>query len=509
MHKKKFFLEEPIESIHQQIPVLHMNHAISILNKNNAQNNRQDSSFGIYYDQEGNQYGPTDFDVEQENIFILDNAKNKVSKVSSTEGRMDASVRLESPSMICEDKGNIYILDIANGQIEIIGVNGSSKIKDIDLGKNEAISEFEVVNGCIYITLFDDTEHTIQYMDQGKRFVAVNNFIGRISNEYIYTFALEKNSENAYNGTMTVSNLNNELLANLKIISNYPLYGAKLLGVNEKGNFLVSKTVNINGKSTSILDEIDPNSNIINEEEAITHADMLEPFIFDNGKIYNAKENQEVLKIVATTVEGQPETIDKKSGIEISPEVVPSPVQASISRSQIMNIARSYHTSFSWKCTSRNISAMRGYSKPSYINGAGTYTCMPYCWGGFDTKESFIRGLKNGGRAGNINTRSGKVGNTFGLDCSGYVSRCWGLTSKRGTTTIENVARRISYSSLQPGDALNYPEEHVMLFEKRDSNGDYVLYEATKLNGYDRVSHTIRSKSKVESQYKAIRYNGI
>ncbi|KXB67153.1 hypothetical protein HMPREF1863_00625 [Aedoeadaptatus coxii] len=48
-----------------------------------------------------------------------------------------------------------------------------------------------------------------------------------------------------------------------------------------------------------------------------------------------------------------------------------------------------------------------------------------------------------------------------------------------------------------------------MLFEKRDSNGDYVLYEATKLNGYDRVSHTIRSKSKVESQYKAIRYNGI
>lgn len=71
------------------------------------------------------------------------------------------------------------------------------------------------------------------------------------------------------------------------------------------------------------------------------------------------------------------------------------------------------------------------------------------------------------------------------------------------------MARRISYSSLQPGDALNHPEEHVMLFEKRDSNGDYVLYEATKKNGYDRVSHTIRSKSEVESQYKAIRYNGI
>lgn len=53
--QEEVVLEEPIESIHQQIPVLHMNHAISILNKNNAQNNRQDSSFGIYYDQEGNQ----------------------------------------------------------------------------------------------------------------------------------------------------------------------------------------------------------------------------------------------------------------------------------------------------------------------------------------------------------------------------------------------------------------------------------------------------------------------
>ena len=120
-----------------------------------------------------------------------------------------------------------------------------------------------------------------------------------------------------------------------------------------------------------------------------------------------------------------------------------------------------------------------------------------------------MRGLNNGGRAGNIITRSGKVGNTFGLDCSGYVSRCWGLTSKRSTNTIENVARRISYSSLQPGDALNNAGSHVMLFEKRDSNGDSVLYEATTLQEYDRVSHTVRPKSKVESEYKAIRYNGI
>ena len=34
-----------------------------------------------------------------------------------------------------------------------------------------------------------------------------------------------------------------------------------------------------------------------------------------------------------------------------------------------------------------------------------------------------------------------------------------------------------------------------------------LLYKSTKLNGYDKVSHTIGSKAFVEGQYKAIRSN--
>ena len=38
----------------------------------------------------------------------------------------------------------------------------------------------------------------------------------------------------------------------------------------------------------------------------------------------------------------------------------------------------------------------------------------------------------------------------------------------------------------------------------------YVLYEATTLNNYDRVSHTMRSISSLQNgSYVPIRYNGV
>lgn len=74
------------------------------------------------------------------------------------------------------------------------------------------------------------------------------------------------------------------------------------------------------------------------------------------------------------------------------------------------------------------------------VSVAGSCNYMPYCWGGFSTPSQYKAGMTNGGRVGNINTSTaGHVSNTYGLDCSGYVSRCWGLTSKRSTSTLPIV----------------------------------------------------------------------
>jgi hypothetical protein len=56
------------------------------------------------------------------------------------------------------------------------------------------------------------------------------------------------------------------------------------------------------------------------------------------------------------------------------------------------------------------------------------------------------------------------------------------------------------------GDALNDVGSHVVLFEEYDSYGNFVLYEATKLNSYDRVSHTVRASL---SGYQPIRYDDV
>ncbi|VEJ35920.1 Uncharacterised protein [Aedoeadaptatus ivorii] len=499
--QEEVILTEPIEPIYKQSQMLHASHI--------TDSNEKEASFGLFLDQEGNQYGATDFDVNQESVVILDNANNKITRISGQKDKKEFPVTIDHPAMVSEENNNIYILDIADKKVEVIQEDGISRIYEIDLDENEAISEFEVVNGCVYITYFAGEEQTTAYVNQGKAFVAEKAIDGRISNGYIYTFELDEGSEYANNGNMNIFKIDGKQIAALRITSKNPLGGAKLLGMNGNGNYIISKTVKIGEQNKNLLTEIDANNNVINEEEVETKVDVLEPFVFDSDRVYNLKENVSELTMTAITVEGQPELIDEESKLEISPEKVPPSVLASTTRSAIMNNARSYHTSFSWNCTNQNISSMSGYKKPRYIQGAGTYTCMPYCWGGFDSRSSFLNGLNKGGRAGNIRTStSSKVANTYGLDCSGYVSRCWGLSSKRGTGNIEGVATRISYSSLQPGDALN-KSGHVMLFEKRDSNGDYVLYESTQLNGYDRVSHTIRGKSSVEGAYRPIRYNGV
>lgn len=135
---------------------------------------------------------------------------------------------------------------------------------------------------------------------------------------------------------------------------------------------------------------------------------------------------------------------------------------------------------------------------------------MPYCWGGFNTTAQFVNGLSKGGIVGNIYTGTDShVPNTFGLDCSGFVSRCWNLSSHYGTGQLPEVSNNIAMDKLQKGDAL-LMDKHVILFDSKNSNGDFVLYEATTYNSYDRVSHTIRTVSYLKGKgYKAIRFKNV
>lgn len=96
---------------------------------------------------------------------------------------------------------------------------------------------------------------------------------------------------------------------------------------------------------------------------------------------------------------------------------------------------------------------------------------IPYKWGGFDTVDGFKSRLaRNPALAGDVCTCRQPaygyctVARAAGVDCSGFVSRAWGLRAHHGTTRLGSLADRLpSLTALRPGDALNRPGNHVRL----------------------------------------------
>lgn len=112
---------------------------------------------------------------------------------------------------------------------------------------------------------------------------------------------------------------------------------------------------------------------------------------------------------------------------------------------------------------------------------------MPYKWGGFDTPESFLKGLKAGKKAGDVATRWKKANleaavseEAVGIDCSGFVSRCWQLPKQYSTRDLPKICVPLeSWDELKKGDIL-LKDGHVILFEKwNDRRTEVIGYEAS------------------------------
>lgn len=105
--------------------------------------------------------------------------------------------------------------------------------------------------------------------------------------------------------------------------------------------------------------------------------------------------------------------------------------------------------------------------RPGYLEGQLNQEVrgVPYCWGCMGTLAQVASKLQKGTLAGNVCTRNDPRPDTAGVDCSGFVSASWGLATHFTTMAIPAIAQRLSNPwDLQPGDALDKPGSHVMLF---------------------------------------------
>lgn len=146
-----------------------------------------------------------------------------------------------------------------------------------------------------------------------------------------------------------------------------------------------------------------------------------------------------------------------------------------------------------------------------------TNTGVPYKWGGFDTPKKFDAGIKAGKGAGDLYTSEkrrlgGKAvsGDVVGVDCSGFVSRCWKLTEKHSTSTLNSVSRKLaSASELKPGDAMNTSGGHVLLFVKwlNPEQTRALFYEAAPFSKTRASEHEVADLT--ASGYQPLRYRGM
>ncbi|HWK95886.1 MAG TPA: hypothetical protein VNR39_10720 [Pseudolabrys sp.] len=228
---------------------------------------------------------------------------------------------------------------------------------------------------------------------------------------------------------------------------------------------------------------------------------------------------------VDTTVQGDNSTPFNGAGAPLELDIAAPP----ITRAKVLENARAYLT-VNWVMQRENFERpgiesrcdpVRSYVwlRPRNLTRdmiGTTIAPMPYKWGGDDTPSTFRTRAEWGALAGDLCTcRQAEYNycvfaDSAGIDCSGFVSRAWGI-EKRGTSGLLDVATDLdSLNDLKPGDAFDWPQRHVRLFTgmaEGPATAFVVLESSTRFQCQGVCERTYRPSEM--NGYRLIRYKGI
>ncbi len=142
---------------------------------------------------------------------------------------------------------------------------------------------------------------------------------------------------------------------------------------------------------------------------------------------------------------------------------------------------------------------------------------VAYKWGGLDTPASFDAGIKAGKAAGDIYTPekrrldgAGVSDTAVGIDCSGFICRCWRLQNRYSTYSLSEVCLKLSSAAaLKPADIMNLRGGHVVMFVKWLDNKRIraLFYEAAP---FSRTLASVRNVNQmIAAGYQPLRYRYI
>jgi hypothetical protein len=204
-----------------------------------------------------------------------------------------------------------------------------------------------------------------------------------------------------------------------------------------------------------------------------------------------------------------------------------------VTRGEVIAIAESYRT-HEWAPTGQNVlhgADARGIhvdTPDAQFRPAGTRpgwwllgqvnVGVPYQWGGFCSVKEFDAGLRAGKAAGDIYTLAKRAGldsavshEAVGIDCSGFISRCWKLDLNYSTRTLSQLCTAIGPAELRAGDILNQDNAHVLLFVRflDESRRRIVSYETGCPPTWKVILTNQELQPLLDRGYRPLRYRAI
>lgn len=174
-----------------------------------------------------------------------------------------------------------------------------------------------------------------------------------------------------------------------------------------------------------------------------------------------------------------------------------------------------------WLVTAQNYgtdpdTSCSGFSRirrPWYLQGklGQQVRGVPYCWGCHGSLATFQSALQRGVKAGNVCTKNSPRNDVAGVDCSAFVSAAWGLSVHYTTAAIPAIAKPVSDPwQLRPGDALNKPGSHVMLFLRFTPDRKAEVMESSTGGCNGRVCRNIYPLASLLARgYQPVRFRGL
>jgi hypothetical protein len=204
---------------------------------------------------------------------------------------------------------------------------------------------------------------------------------------------------------------------------------------------------------------------------------------------------------------------------------IPAPM-ASATRAEALALAERFLT-HEWTATEANVfhgtdpDGIRVDTPDAGFDGDGWWVTtgpnigIPYKWGGFDLPDAFDQGLRAGRYAGDAYSAEKRrllddavSRHSVGIDCSGFVSRCWKLPRSYSTRELPDLCDPVTdLSQLRPADILNRHNAHVRLFAGWADDAQ------RRVRVYEAASKVRREEYDLESMiaqgYSAWRLRGI